>query len=91
MARAGLRHDLDMIATSLVKTYARGHGTTYPDLPWEPKAGVRRRGQLLRGPHAVGLAALLALAADREGERLIQRARWGGRLECQWSAVDRTP
>ena len=20
-----------------VKTYARGHGTTYPDLPWEPK------------------------------------------------------
>jgi hypothetical protein len=37
MARAGLRHDLDMIATSLVKTYARGHGTTYPDLPWEPK------------------------------------------------------
>jgi hypothetical protein len=31
------RHDLDMTATSLVKTYARGHGTTYPDLPWEPK------------------------------------------------------
>jgi hypothetical protein len=34
---ADLRHDLDMTATSLVKTYARGHGTTYPDLPWEPK------------------------------------------------------
>ena len=32
-----LRHDLDMTATSLVKTYACGHGTTYPDLPWEPK------------------------------------------------------
>jgi hypothetical protein len=32
----GTRHDLDMTATSLVKTYARGHGTTYPDLPWEP-------------------------------------------------------
>jgi hypothetical protein len=31
------RHDLDMTATSLVKTYPRGHGTTYPDLPWEPK------------------------------------------------------
>jgi endo-1,4-beta-mannosidase len=31
------RHDLDMTATSLVKTYARGHGSTYPDLPWEPK------------------------------------------------------
>ncbi|WP_432843319.1 hypothetical protein [Dactylosporangium sp. CA-092794] len=31
------RYDLDMGALSLVKTYARGHGTTYPDLPWEPK------------------------------------------------------
>jgi len=31
------RHDLDMTATSLVKTYASGHGSTYPDLPWEPK------------------------------------------------------
>ena len=31
------RHDLDMTATSLVKTYPRGRGTTYPDLPWEPK------------------------------------------------------
>jgi hypothetical protein len=31
------RHDLDMTATALVKTYPRGHGTTYPDLPWEPK------------------------------------------------------
>jgi hypothetical protein len=26
-----------MAATSLVKTYARGSGTTYPGLPWEPK------------------------------------------------------
>ena len=24
-------------STSLVKTYERGHGTTYPGLPWEPK------------------------------------------------------
>lgn len=31
------RHDLDMTSTSLVKTYERGHGTTYPGLPWEPK------------------------------------------------------
>jgi hypothetical protein len=31
------RHDLDITATSLVKTYARGHGSTYPDMPWEPK------------------------------------------------------
>jgi len=26
-----------MTATSLVKTYARGHGSTYPDMAWEPK------------------------------------------------------
>jgi hypothetical protein len=31
------RYDLDMTATSLVKIYARGHGSTYPDMPWEPK------------------------------------------------------
>jgi hypothetical protein len=31
------RHDLDMTSTSLVKTYARGHGTIYPEMPWEPK------------------------------------------------------
>jgi hypothetical protein len=31
------RHDLDMTSTSLAKTYERGHGTTYPGLPWEPK------------------------------------------------------
>ena len=26
-----------MTSTSLVKTYERGNGTTYPCLPWEPK------------------------------------------------------
>jgi hypothetical protein len=31
------RYDLDMSALSLVKTYARGHGITYPDMAWEPK------------------------------------------------------
>jgi hypothetical protein len=31
------RYDLDMGALSLVKTYAGGHGTTYPDMSWEPK------------------------------------------------------
>lgn len=32
------RYDLDMAGFSLVKTYADGrHGTTYPDMPWEPK------------------------------------------------------
>jgi hypothetical protein len=31
------RFDLDMGALSLVKTYAHAHGTTYPDMTWEPK------------------------------------------------------
>jgi hypothetical protein len=31
------RYDLDMGALSLVKTYASGHGITYPDMTWEPK------------------------------------------------------
>ena len=34
---ADLRYDLDMGALSLVKTYADGHGITYPDMTWEPK------------------------------------------------------
>ena len=33
------QHDLDMASYSLVKSYEGGkHGTTYPDMPWEPKA-----------------------------------------------------
>ena len=35
------RYDLDMAAASLVKTYAGRHGTTYPDMPWEPKEAFR--------------------------------------------------
>jgi hypothetical protein len=36
------RYDLDMSSFALVKTYADGrHGTTYPDLPWEPKEAFR--------------------------------------------------
>ena len=31
------RHDLDMNALALVKTYRHGTGTTYPDMNWEPK------------------------------------------------------
>ena len=31
------RHDLDMSALSLVKSYPSGRGRTYPDMPWEPK------------------------------------------------------
>lgn len=32
------RHDLDMSSLSLVKTYEHRHGTTYPEMTWEPKA-----------------------------------------------------
>ncbi len=31
------RYDVDMSAISLVKTLAVGHGSKYPDMPWEPK------------------------------------------------------
>jgi hypothetical protein len=32
------RHDLDATALSIVRTLPRGqHGTTYPDVGWEPK------------------------------------------------------
>ena len=31
------RHDLDMASFSLVKSYHNQTGTTYPDMPWEPK------------------------------------------------------
>jgi hypothetical protein len=35
-------HDLDMANYALVKSYSGGaHGTTYPDMPWEPKAAFR--------------------------------------------------
>ncbi len=30
-------YDLDMASYSVVKTYADRKGTTYPDMPWEPK------------------------------------------------------
>ena len=37
------RYDLDMGSLSLVKYYEGGkrHGTTYPDMPWEPKESLR--------------------------------------------------
>ncbi len=35
------RYDLDMASYSLVKSYADRHGTTYPDMPWEPKASFK--------------------------------------------------
>ena len=36
------RYDLDMGSMSLVKYYGgKRHGTTYPDMPWEPKESFR--------------------------------------------------
>src|ERR1022692_167460 len=35
------RFALDMPAASLVKSYSRGHGTTYPDMTWEPRESFR--------------------------------------------------
>jgi hypothetical protein len=36
------QYDLDMASYSLVKSYEGGkHGTTYPDMPWEPKASFK--------------------------------------------------
>jgi hypothetical protein len=35
------RYDLDMSALSLVKSYPGRRGTTFPDLPWEPKEAFR--------------------------------------------------
>jgi hypothetical protein len=36
------KYDLDMASTSLVKSYTDGkHGTTYPDMPWEPKESFK--------------------------------------------------
>jgi hypothetical protein len=32
------RHDIDATALSLARTLPHGyHGTTYPDVPWQPK------------------------------------------------------
>jgi hypothetical protein len=36
------KYDLDMGSMSLVKTFSKGkHGTTYPDMTWEPKESFR--------------------------------------------------
>ena len=36
------RYDLDMASSSLVKYYEHGkHGTTYPDMTWEPKESFK--------------------------------------------------
>ncbi len=35
------RYDLDMGNYSLVKSYVDKHGSTYPDMPWEPKEAFK--------------------------------------------------
>ncbi len=35
------RYDLDMASYSLVKSYVGRHGTTYPNMPWEPKESFK--------------------------------------------------
>lgn len=35
------KYDLDMASYSLVKSYADKYGTTYPDMPWEPKESFK--------------------------------------------------
>jgi len=45
------RYDLDMVSTSLVKSLAGGlHGTTFPDMPWEPKESFWALAEYY-GPH----------------------------------------
>lgn len=34
-------YDLDMASYSLVKSYVDKHGSTYPDMPWEPKESFK--------------------------------------------------
>jgi hypothetical protein len=40
------RDDLDMGAYSIVKAYEGQRGTTYPDMPWEPKAAFAALGEV---------------------------------------------
>jgi len=39
-----------MASGSQVKTYTNRKGTTYPDMPWEPKASFRAVAEYYAGP-----------------------------------------
>jgi hypothetical protein len=43
------RYDLDMASYSLVKSYEGRHGTTYADMPWEPKEAFKAVGDYYGG------------------------------------------
>ncbi|WP_432934478.1 hypothetical protein ACQPZZ_21690 [Microbispora sp. CA-135349] len=41
--------DLDLASPGIVKVLDRGHGDTYPDMPWEPKAAFTALAECYRG------------------------------------------
>jgi hypothetical protein len=43
------RRDLDLASVGIVKVLEHGHGTTYPDMPWEPKAAFTAIADYYRG------------------------------------------
>ncbi|WP_062209272.1 hypothetical protein [Streptomyces sp. NBRC 109706] len=43
------RLDLDLASLGIVKVLPDGHGTSYPDLPWEPKAAFAAVAEVYRG------------------------------------------
>ncbi len=48
--RADPREDFDMASWGVVKILEDRHGDTYPDLPWEPKAGFHALADYYRPP-----------------------------------------
>jgi hypothetical protein len=43
------RHDLDLASPGIVKMLEGGHGDTYPDMTWEPKAAFSAVAECYRG------------------------------------------
>src|SRR5690606_21310240 len=43
------RQDLDAASYGVVKVLEDGHGTTYPDVPWEPKAAFGALAEVYAG------------------------------------------
>ncbi len=43
------RHDLDLASPGIVKMLEGGHGDTYPDMTWEPKAAFSAVAEYYRG------------------------------------------
>jgi len=47
--RSDPREDLDMASWGVVKVLEHRMGSTYPDMPWEPKAAFRTLGDYYSG------------------------------------------